>query len=293
MEGICMKSLERCRVLDLGIITAGAATSAVLADLGAEVIKIESATYKDPFREWTGELLPGDLPDLPIYFRMTNRGKLNAGIDLKNQQGREVFLRLVERSDVVVENFRRGVLARLGLDYGALQAANPDIILASISSQGEDGPDANYISFGSTLEAMAGLAATTGYAEGPPIVSGIGFNYPDQVVAIFAAGMIATAWYARESGGGVHLDLSQRELTSFMSGEAFLAPRGRVGNAQPGIPIQECFLSRDGRWIAVTVEQRNLAWLRRSPAARRRSTWPNGSKSAAKPRRWPASSRPA
>jgi crotonobetainyl-CoA:carnitine CoA-transferase CaiB-like acyl-CoA transferase len=259
-----MSPMRQCRVLDLGIITAGAATSAILADLGAEVIKIESPTYKDPFRRWTGETYPGEHPELPPFFRMTNRGKLNAGIDLKHDAGREVFLRLVAKSDVVVENFSRGVLARLGLDYATLQAANPDIILASISSQGDDGPDAGYVSFGSTLEAMGGLAAITGYAGGPPVVSGVELNYPDQVVAIFAASMIATAWYAKTNGaGGAHLDLSQRELTSFLCGEAFLTPQtlARRGNAQDSAELQNCFRSRDGDWIAVTVRARDMAAL--------------------------------
>ena len=173
-----MRNLTDCRVLDLGIITAGATTSAILADLGADVIKIESPTYRDPFRKWDGEQLDGGHPDLPPFFRMTNRGKRNLGLDLKSAEGREVFLDLVRSCDVVVENFSRGVLDRLGLGYEALKAANPDIILASISSQGEDGPDAAYVSFGSTLEAMSGLAALTGYADGPPVVSGKDLNYP-------------------------------------------------------------------------------------------------------------------
>ncbi|TCR70654.1 CaiB/BaiF CoA-transferase family protein [Bosea sp. BK604] len=259
-----MAALTGCRVLDLGIITAGAATSAILADLGAEVLKIESPSYKDPFRRWTGETLPGEHPDLPPFFRMTNRGKQNVGIDLKTAEGRAIFLDLAARSDIVVENFSRGVLHRLGLDFTALKAVNPRIILASISSQGDDGPDANFVSFGSTLEAMAGLAAITGYEGGSPVVSGIELNYPDQVVAIFAAAMIATAWHATKSGTakGVHLDLSQRELTSFLCGEQFLAPEAarREGNRQ-GPGLQECFRSRDGHWIAVTIGAAQLATL--------------------------------
>ena len=115
-----MRPLTECRVLDLGIITAGAATSAILADLGADVIKIESPTYSDPFRNWDGEQLDGGHPDLPPYFRMTNRGKRNLGLDLKSAEGRKVFLDLVRSCDVVVENFSRGVLDRLGLGYEAL-----------------------------------------------------------------------------------------------------------------------------------------------------------------------------
>jgi crotonobetainyl-CoA:carnitine CoA-transferase CaiB-like acyl-CoA transferase len=253
-----MRPLEGCRVLDLGIITAGAATSALLADLGAEVIKVEAAAYRDPFRAWTTPPAPGDDPDLPPFFRMTNRNKESVSLDLKRPEGREAFLRLVAGSDVVVENFSRGVLARLGIDYPVLRAARPGIILASISSQGETGPDARYPSFGSTLEAMAGLAWHTGYRDGPPVVTGNELNYPDQVVALFAAGMIVTAWRARTGG---HLDLSQRELTSFLSGEAFLAddPAPRRGNAQAPYRIQECFRCAEGSWIAVSLRDEDRA----------------------------------
>jgi len=255
--------LDGCRVLDLGIITAGAATSALLADLGAEVIKVESPTYRDPFRGWAGG--PVAEPDgMPPLFRATNRNKTAVSLDLKHADGRAAFLRLVEHSDVVVENFRRGVLARLGLDYATLRAANAGIILASVSSQGETGPDATYVSFGSTLEAVGGMAWLTGYADDAPAISGRDVNYPDQVAAIFAAGMIATAWRACGSGaGGCHLDLSQRELTSFLCGEAFVAdteqPRG--GNAQEPHRLQDCFRAADGQWIAVTVEEDDVPAL--------------------------------
>lgn len=256
--------LVGCRVLDLGIITAGAATSALLADLGAEVIKVESPTYRDPFRVWTEPGAPADR--MPPFFRATNRNKAGISIDLKHSAGREAFLRLVRHSDVVVENFRRGVLGRFGLGYDALSAANPDIVLASISSQGETGPDAGYVSYGSTLEAVSGLAWAGGYPDGGPVVSGRDLNYPDQVVAIFAAGMIATAWRAcRAGGGGTHLDLSQRELTSFLLGEAFVSPEdtARQGNAQAPHRLQDCFRDAAGCWTAVTVDDRDLPELDR------------------------------
>lgn len=251
--------LAGCRVLDLGIITAGAATSAMLADLGADVIKVESPGYHDPFRRWSG---PGGADDSP-FFRFTNRNKQGIGIDIKRPEGRAVFMRLVARSDVVVENFRRGVLAKLGIDYPQLRAVRPSIILASLSSHGEFGPDADRVSFGTTLEAMSGLAAETGYAGGTPTVSGRDLNYPDQVVAIFAAGMVVTAWHEAQVGQGVHLDLSQRELTSFLLGERFVhgASGQPRGNADPLYALQDCYASRDKAWIAISVEQRQLPSL--------------------------------
>ncbi len=262
-----MKPLAGCRVLDLGIITAGAATSALLADFGAEVIKIEAPSYRDPFRRWLSDRPADADPTLSPFFRATNRGKLGLSLDLKHPLGRAAFLRLAGNSHVVVENFRRGVLPKMGLDFPALTAANPAIVLASISSQGEDGPDAGYVSYGSTLEAVAGLAWSTGYAGGPPTLSGVDLNYPDQIVALFAASMILTAWADRERrDGGVHLDLSQRELTSFLIGETFVAAGAgleiaREGNAQAPYALQDCFAARDGRWIAVSVPAGAVAAL--------------------------------
>jgi crotonobetainyl-CoA:carnitine CoA-transferase CaiB-like acyl-CoA transferase len=262
-----VKALSGCRVLDLGIITAGAATAALLADFGAEVIKVESPGYRDPFRRWLSARPADGVADLPPFFRATNRGKLGMSLDLKQPRGREVFLTLVANSDIVVENFRRGVMEKLGLSFMALKAANPNIILASISSQGETGPEAAYVSYGSTLEAVAGLAWATGYEDGEPMVSGVDLNYPDQVVALFASSMIVTAWRSRLKGsGGVHLDMSQRELTSFLVGETFAAAGAgydscRSGNGQPPHAVQDCFLSGDGHWLAVTVEGDQLGVL--------------------------------
>ncbi len=252
--------LAGCRVLDLGIITAGAATAALLADLGAEVIKIESPNYRDPFRRWTSSKPSAESG--PPFFRATNRNKTGISLDLKSKGGRDTFLKLLETSDVVLENFRRGAMKGIGLDFPALQAVNPKVILASISSQGETGPDANYVSFGSTLEAMGGLAWLTGYAGGQPVISGRDLNYPDQVVAIFAAGMVVTAWLNRARENGVHLDLSQRELTSFLLGDAFAdssAVAARDGNGEAGYAVQDCFRTADGAWLALSVEPSRTA----------------------------------
>lgn len=263
-----MKPLAGCRILDLGIITAGAATSSLLADLGADVIKIESPTYRDPFREWTGKRPADAEGKLAPFFRATNRNKRGVSLNLKEEAGREVFRRLAKESHVVVENFRRGVLAKLGLDYASLRAANSQIILASISSQGESGPLAGQVSYGSTLESVAGMAWATGYEGEAPRITGVELNYPDQVVAIFAAGMIVTAIYAQRNGqGGAHLDMSQRELTSFLLGETFVAEAAgvvspaRTGNAHPAYLLQDCFQALDGNWVAVSIKNSSLSDL--------------------------------
>jgi len=252
--------LNGLRVLDLGIISAGAGTAALLADAGAHVMKVESARYQDPFRAWSGTA--GDAEQSSPQFKFTNRNKRGLGLDLKSDADRATFLRLVEKCDVVLENFRRGVLPRLGLGWDALSAHNPRIVLASISSQGDTGPDRFHRSYGSSLEACSGMASITGYPDGAPVISGRHVNYPDQVVSLFAAGaIIAAARDAKQSGRGVHLDISQREVASFLIGDMMgkaLHARGssnpgipRHGNADPSGHPRPVVVCSDGRYVAV------------------------------------------
>ena len=203
--------LSGFRVLDLGIITAGAGVSALLADLGAEVLKIESHGYPDPFRAWAGE-------EVSPFFKGNNRNKLGVALDLKSGQDRVQFETLVKTADVVVENFRRGVLERLGYSYGTLTSLNPDIILASVSGAGLTGPGARNSSFGSTLEASSGFSAKVCYEnEGLPYITGRNVNYPDQAVVLYASAVIAAALSGKARG--MHIDVSQRDVTVFLSGE--------------------------------------------------------------------------
>jgi benzylsuccinate CoA-transferase BbsF subunit len=258
------ESLQGIRVLDLGIITAGASTSAVLADLGAEVIKVEGPSYTDPFREWLGTTNAPNWWNESPQFRATNRNKSSVCLDLKSERGHGLFMKLVAQSDVVVENFRAGVLKRLRIDYEALCAANPGIILASISSQGQTGPDSGNTSFGSTLEASSGLAYLMRYAGETPKITGRGLNYPDQVASLFAAGAIMAALIERHrTGAGVVLDLSQRELTSFLVGEALVAAaEGNPLESYPiGVPaaVEGLFRAQDDQWVAVTVGRASAA----------------------------------
>jgi crotonobetainyl-CoA:carnitine CoA-transferase CaiB-like acyl-CoA transferase len=252
------RPLDGVRVIDLGILTAGASTSAILADLGADVIKVESPTYLDPFRGTPGTSRAEGWWNNSDAFKSTNRNKRGICLDLKSDRGREIFLSLAAQSDVVIENFRRGVMQRLGLGYEALRAANGGIILASVSSQGENGPDAGNISFGSTLEATSGLAALTAYEDGIPLVTGMDLNYPDQVGSVFGAAAIVTALHdVQRSGFGAHLDISQRELTTYLLGEAIMtstagAPALR-GNASAEYLLQDTFATKDG-WVAISLK---------------------------------------
>jgi len=251
-------SLQGVRVLDLGIVTAGASTSAVLADLGAEVIKVEGPLYIDPFREWSGQNDGPNWWNESPQFQATNRNKRSVCLDLKSPQGLDLFMKLATNCHVVVENFRAGVLKRLKIDFERLTAINPRIILASISSQGQDGPESTNSSFGSTLEASSGMAALMRYPGEAPQITGRGLNYPDQVASLFSASAIIAALVeSRRTGVGAALDLSQRELTSFLVGEALIAASAHVplepyDTAAPGA-VQGVFKARDGQWVAVTV----------------------------------------
>ncbi len=228
--------LAGIRIVDLGWLTAGAATSTMLLDLGAEVVKVEGPGATDPFRIWEGASPDNDWWNRSPWFAFTNRGKRSLCLDLKHPRGQGVLLKLLESADVLVENYRRGILAQWGLAPATLRQRFPRLIIASISSQGEDGPERDMVSFGSTLEATGGLAGLTGSGDAP-VITGRDVNYPDQVVCLFAAGAVVAALLQRDrSGQGAHLDLSQRELTSFLLGEELIAaaagaPSPRRGNA--------------------------------------------------------------
>ena len=246
-------------VIDLGIFTAGSVTSTLLADLGACVIKVESESYSDPFRKWPG--IKGDSP----LFTFNNRNKLGLNLDLKTERGRESFLKLVGHADVVVENFRRGVLERLGIDYATLRAANPQIVLASISGQGASGPGSGHVSFGSTLEAMGGVTALTGYPDGSCYISGRNLNYPDQIVCLYGAGAVMAALLkAGETGHGMHIDVSQREVTTLAVGESVAAASlfgddgGFPGNGNLNAWLQDIYAVMDG-WLCVTLTSESQA----------------------------------
>ncbi|MBN8941148.1 MAG: CoA transferase [Rhizobiales bacterium] len=269
--------LTGIRVVDLGWITAGAATSALLLDLGAEVTKVEGPGATDPFRVWDEPRPDGDWWNRSPFFAFTNRGKRSLCLDLKDPDGRRALFRLLARADVLVENFRRGVLAQLGLDAADLRRRFPRLVIASISSQGEDGPDRDLVSFGSTLEATAGLAALTGPGD-TPVITGRDLNYPDQVVCLFASGAIIAALTARDrTGQGAHLDLSQRELTTFLIGEELVAAAAgaaspRHGNADPAAPEERLVHDAGGwraEWPGGSAPVRDGAALLASEAFRR------------------------
>ncbi|TMR00334.1 CoA transferase [Actinomadura soli] len=245
-------------VLDLGTITAGAATGRLLADYGATVIKVESAGHPDPFRQWpvAGQAPGANGHDVSPMFESNNAGKLGVVLELKTDAGREALHRLAARADVVIENFTVGVTKRLGADFETLRAVNPRLVYLSLSSQGQDGPEAGHRSYGSTLDLLSGLASVTGYPHGGPMWSSGEVNYPDQAASLFGAALVA---YCLDRGvRGVHLDVSQRELISWTLADriAGYAATGALpvptGNRRPGSTPHDVYpCSGKGQWVAV------------------------------------------
>ncbi|TDD95139.1 CoA transferase [Actinomadura rubrisoli] len=249
-------------VLDLGTITAGAATGRLLADYGATVIKVESASHPDPFRQWpvAGQPPSANGRDISPMFESNNAGKLAVVLELKTEAGREMLHRLAARADVVIENFTVGVTKRLGADFETLRAVNPRLVYLSLSSQGQNGPEAGRRSYGSTLDLLSGLASVTGYLGGGPMWSSAEVNYPDQAASLFGAGLVA---YCLERGvRDVHLDLSQRELISWTLADRIAEHTATgalpvpTGNRRPsGTPHDVYPCAGDGQWVAVACRR--------------------------------------
>jgi crotonobetainyl-CoA:carnitine CoA-transferase CaiB-like acyl-CoA transferase len=268
--------LTGVRIIDFGTITAGANATQMLADLGADVIKVESASRPDTFRAWPYTTPPAETGGAPVpvpvddddpwnrahTFNMVNRNKRGICLDLKHPRGRALLLELAKLSEGVAENYRHGVMDRRGAGYADLSSANPAIVMISIGSQGSTGPEADYGSYGSTLDALSGLMSMTGYADSPrPYWSSEEINYPDQVASVFSAGMLMAAIrFRNRTGRGCFVDLSQRELVTGLIGEQVLqytAGRGTpepMGNARPGLAPNDCYrCAGDDAWVAISV----------------------------------------
>lgn len=266
--------LAGVRVLDLGMYFAGPLCGALLGDMGAEVIKLESPRRPDPLRLQARGLFPDSDPGSEPWNRSgmvneRNRNKLGLSLDLSIEDGRALFLQLVAVSDIVLENFSVGVLDRLGVGFPQLSAANAGIILASISSQGLTGPEREYISFGPVLEEISGLASLTGFPSVDPLLYSPGLAFPDPLGGAMGASAILSALVERQrTGRGAHIDLSQRQAASMVVGEFFLdyamnqrlpPPRGNRHHAYAPSGYYRC-AGRDA-WVAITVHD-DAAWQR-------------------------------
>lgn len=240
------RPLEGLTVLDLTWVLSGPFATMLLADLGAEVIKVERPPYGDVART-TGPYQNG----YSAYFFSINRGKKSISINLGNAEGREVFLRLVEQADIVVENFTPGTMDRLQVGYNVLAERNPRVILASISGFGQTGPYRSRPALDIIVQAMGGVMSITGEAGGGPVRPGT--SYGDITAGLFATVAILAALHEREqSGRGQSIDVSMLDCQVTVLENAITrysvtgkAPE-RLGTRHPSATPFQAFPTSDG-----------------------------------------------
>jgi crotonobetainyl-CoA:carnitine CoA-transferase CaiB-like acyl-CoA transferase len=254
------KPLKGTRVVDFTAYWAGPLTAVVMADLGAEVIKVEAPHRIDPFRVYGVALGDVEKPyERSPLFNAANRNKLGITLNLSDDRGRDLFKRLVERSDVVVENFSPRVLPQLGLDYDVLSAVNPAIVLTSISGFGRTGPWRDYVSFAVVGEALSGISSLTGYGGEGVILHGIAPSDPYAgLSAAFAT--LAALDVAKCTGRGCHVEVSQLEASVPFVADAFMdfalngRVRGRATNEDSARAPHGCFPARgEDAWVTLSV----------------------------------------
>lgn len=252
--------LEGIRVADLSMMWAGPYATRVLAEMGAEVIKIESTRAWDNIRTLIPQPGIEDPWNSSYYFNDYNRDKKSLTLDLSDPRGRDIFLRLVRECDVVLENYRADVMEKLNLGYDVLRGARQDIILISMAGFGKTGSERDNVGFGPIIEQMSGLASLTGYGDdGEPYKTGV--SYGDPVAGLAAAAAVALALIKRrKTGRGSAIDLPQRENMATMLGEAFVAAslRGETpthhGNRSPRFAPQGAYrCAGDDQWVVVSV----------------------------------------
>jgi len=246
-------ALEGLKVLDLSRVLAGPWCTQTLADLGAEVWKVEHPERGDDTRSWR----PPEVGEVSTYFLCCNRSKKSLAIDIASPEGGALVRRLAAEADVLVENFRLGALARYGLDWDSLRAVNPRLVYCSISGYGRSGPRAAEAGYDFVVQAESGLMAITGEAEGAPMKLGVAIA--DLLAGMNAVQAILAALLARgRSGEGQHLDIALLDsavsaLANVGSGHlATGAEPGRYGNAHATVVPYQLFATRDGE-IALAV----------------------------------------
>jgi crotonobetainyl-CoA:carnitine CoA-transferase CaiB-like acyl-CoA transferase len=275
------QALSGLRVIDLSQILAGPYATKLLADMGAEIIRVECAA-----RSGRGGALPrmkpggafgasfpeGDTGERSYnrfaYYNEVNRNKYAIALDLAKPLGADVFRKLVRISDVVIENFTPRVMKNFGLDYPVLREANPQLIMISLSGYGQDGPYRNYVTYGEGIEAMAGLSMLTAYAYGEPLKPGVA--YADATSGLHAAFAILAALHCRRlTGKGQYIDLAMREAVTPILGEAIMdftinqSVATPTGNRHSTMAPHGCYRARGGgtgkkneeedTWIAIAI----------------------------------------
>ena len=253
--------LSHIRVLDLSRVLAGPLATQHLADMGAEVIKIERPGEGDDTRDWGPPFAvppQAGIPGISAYFMCVNRGKKSVTIDLTKPDGRALLLDLARISDVVIENFKVGGLEKYGLDYASIKAVNPGIVYCSITGFGQTGPYAQRAGYDFVVQGMGGLMSVTGRPEGQPgdEPMKVGVAISDEMAGMHALAGILSALIRRErTGEGAYIDIALLDVTVaslinqasnyLVSGKV----PGRLGNTHPTIVPYETFPTRDGHII--------------------------------------------
>ena len=264
-----MKALDGIRVLDLTRALAGPFCTLMLGDYGADVIKIEMPGTGDDTRHWG----PPFIGDESAYFLSINRNKRSLTLNFKEEKAREIFLKLVEGADVVVENFTPGVMSRFGLEYDAVKQANPGIIYCSISGFGQNGPYQSRPAYDQIMQGISGLMSITGDPEGEP--EKIGVAVTDIGAGMWAAFAVMSALYRREQDGeGQYIDISMLDAQvawlTYQAGYYFAygRPPQRLGKAHPTLVPYQAFMAKDGKYFNVAVGSERL-WERFCQAVQR------------------------
>jgi len=266
-------ALSHVRVLDLSRVLAGPWAGQILADLGAEVIKIERPGSGDDTRGWGPPFVrdaAGEETAEAAYFCATNRGKKSVTIDITRPEGQDLVRRLAARADVLLENFKVGGLARYGLDHERLRADNPGLVYCSITGFGQTGPYAGRAGYDFMIQAMGGLMSITGERDDAPGggPQKVGVALADVLTGMYSTVAVLAALAHRErTGEGQHVDmalldvqvasLANQAMNYLASGEA---PR-RLGNAHPNIVPYQAFATADGHMIVAVGNDAQFARL--------------------------------
>ena len=265
-----LRVLSGIKVLDLSRVLAGPWSTQILADFGADVVKVEAPGRGDDTRAW-GSPIPALDPSQPVagesaYYLSTNRNKRSLAIDLADLKGADLIRKLAAEADIVVENFKVGGLKRYGLDYQTLSAINPRLIYCSITGFGQDGPYADRPGYDFVAQAMGGMMSITGEADGPPIKTGV-------AVADLSTGLYATISilmalrHAEQTGQGQHIDCSLLDTQLAMlanQGSSYLvsgqSPH-RMGNSHPTVVPYQVFDAADGPIVVAVGNDGQFAIL--------------------------------
>ena len=257
------RPLAGLKVVELARILAGPWAGQLLADLGAEVIKVERPGGGDDTRSW-GPPFAGD--GSAAYFHGCNRGKTSVAIDLASEVGQAQVRDLVRDADVLIENFKVGGLARYGLDYASLRKVNPRLIYCAITGFGQDGPYAQRAGYDFMIQGMGGIMDLTGEPDGPPQKTGVAFA--DIFTGVYAATAILAALRGREAtGAGCQIDLALLDVqVAVLANQAMNYLIGgevphRLGNAHPNIAPYRSFAVADGHVIVAVGNDRQFGRL--------------------------------